>query len=232
MNFDNESQEIYDQLYQNSIQQIQSGKIDIDRYLLDKQNDYRRGISLIIRPNAEVKNQIVKFQEELRAVDENQYYQPKTDLHITLLSVISAYDGFRLENIDAKHYSNIIRECLRDKSRNIVKFKGVTTSSGAVMIQGFDLQNKLNLMRENLRHAFNRSRLTDSIDVRYSIKTAHITAVRFMHSLKNSKDYSDIIKKYRDYDFHSFQASELEFVFNDWYQSKNTVKILEKFRIL
>ncbi len=78
MIFDIESKNIYDELYQNSIQNIQGGKNDIDFNLVDKKNDKRRGITLLIRPDEDIKNQIIKFQKELFEIDENQYYQPES----------------------------------------------------------------------------------------------------------------------------------------------------------
>lgn len=231
MIFDIESKNIYDELYRNSIQNIQEGKNDIDFNLVDKKNDKRRGITLLIRPDKETENQIIKFQKELFEIDENQYYQPEPDLHITILSVISCYDGFELEKIDIVKYSDIIQNSLVDDNDFSINFKGVTTSTNAIMIQGFCTNSRLSEIRQNLRNDFKKSNLQNSVDSRYFIKTSHITSVRFITKLKNPKSYSQIINRYREFKFGSFKPKEFEFVYNDWYQSNQIVKVLKSFSL-
>lgn len=231
MIFDIESKNIYDELYQNSIQNIQGGKNDIDFNLVDKKNDKRRGITLLIRPDEDIKNQIIKFQKELFEIDENQYYQPEPDLHITVLSVISCYDGFELNKIDIGRYSKIIQNSLIDNNDFFITFKGVTTSTNAIMIQGFCTNSRLSEIRQNLRNGFKKSDLENSIDSRYIIKTSHITSVRFITKLKNPKSYSQIINKYREFNFGNFKPKEFELVYNDWYQTNEIVKVLKSFSL-
>ncbi|MCU7618493.1 2'-5' RNA ligase family protein [Chryseobacterium sp. PBS4-4] len=231
MDFKNEAQEIYDQLYHTSKHFIRSGKIDIDQNLVHKKKDQRRGLSIIVRPDEHAANEISKFQEKLRSVDDGQYFQPIADLHTTILSVISAYDGFKLENIDPEQYSNVICESLKDHKPFTLTIHGVTCSEGAIMIQGFNHDERLQMLRENLRQSFQQSRLKNSIDSRYSLKTAHLTAVRYLRTLKDPLTYDHLIEKYRDYDFGAFEVSELEFVYHDWYQSRKIVKILRKIKL-
>lgn len=226
-----EAQEIYDQLYIRSKYHIRSGKIDIDQHLPDKNSDHRRGISIILRPDEKTANEIEKFQKEMQTVDNGQYFQPGTDLHITVLSVITAYDGFTLSEIDSEQYSGIISESLTDQKKISISLQGVTCSAGAVMIQGFDKSGGLQLTRENLRKAFKDSEIEHSSDSRYTLKTAHITAIRFMQALKDPQSYDDLIKKYRNHYFGSFEVAELDFVFHDWYQTNETLQVLQKIRL-
>ena len=226
-----EAQEIYNQLYHSSKHILRSGKIDIDKNLHGLENDNRRGLSIILRPDGNTANQIERFQDEMQKIESRQYYQPKTDLHITVLSIITAYEGFKMEQIDLEHYINIISEILKHQERFSILLQGVTCSQGAVMIQGFDESGSLQIIRENIKQAFKNSRLKDSLDSRYNLKTAHFTVARFMKLLKDPQSYYEIIEKYRDHYFGSFEVAELDFVYHDWYQSTDKLQILKKLKL-
>lgn len=226
-----EAQEIYNQLYHSSKHILRSGKIDIDKNLHGLENDNRRGLSIILRPDGNTANQIERFQDEMQKIESRQYYQPKTDLHITVLSIITAYDGFKLEQIDIEHYSNIISDALKNHKKFSISLQGVTCSTGAVMIQGFDESGSLQIIRENIKQAFKHSRLKDSLDSRYNLKTAHFTVARFMKLLQDPQSYYEIIEKYRNHYFGSFEVAELDFVYHDWYQSTDKLQILKKLKL-
>lgn len=226
-----EAQEIYNQLYNSSKHHIRSGETDIDQNLLDKENDHRRGLSIILRPDEKTANQIKRFQDEMQKIDNKQYYQPKTDLHITVLSIITACDGFKIKQIDLEHYLNTISDALKDQEKFSISLQGVTCSRGAVMVQGFDGSGSLQLLRESIKQAFEHSNIKDSLDSRYPLKTAHFTVARFMHLLKDPRSYYEIIKKYRDQYFGSFEVAELDFVYHDWYQSNDRLQILKKVKL-
>lgn len=61
----NDLKEHYNNLYNESINNIYSDKYEIDN-LIDSNSDKRFGITLIIRPSNEVKENIQKFIEELK----------------------------------------------------------------------------------------------------------------------------------------------------------------------
>lgn len=226
-----EAQEIYNQLYHSSKHFLRSGAIDIDQNLLDKNNDHRRGLSIILRPDENTANQMERFQDEMRAIDDRQYYQPKNDLHITVLSVITACDGFTKEQIDLEPYLNIISHALKNQKKFSISLEGVTCSTGAVMIQGFDVSGSLQLLRGNVKQAFKHSNVKDSLDSRYPLKTAHFTVTRFMQLLTDPQSYYEVVRKYRDHYFGSFEVAELDFVYHDWYQSSDTLQILKKVKL-
>ena len=100
------------------------------------------------------------------------------------------------------------------------------------MIQGFPLNNNINFIRENLRKYFKSSKLTNSIDKRYQIKTTHSTIIRFKNNLINPINFIELIEKYRDYNFGISNIKVLEFVFTDWYQRNKNNKALFTFKLL
>jgi len=220
----------YNSLYQESIEKI----ID-DTYLIDNQIDSsldnRFGITLLIRPSIQIKRSIHCFLEELRAIDSGQYYYPNSDIHITVMSIISCYSGFDLAAVLVPDYVEIIEKSLMGVNNFEINFKGITVSPSAIMITGFVNNNFLDDLRNNLRNNFKNSGLEESIDKRYSISTAHTTVVRFRKKIKNKEKLIETLEKYRDFNFGKFTVEKYNLVFNDWYQREQFVQELHQFKV-
>ena len=99
---------IYNQLYTNAIDKIQSDQYETDG-MIDSLDDKRFGITLIIKPNEQIKEEIQKFLVALRRIEPDQYYYPSSDIHITVLPIISCHDGFKLDQISIQNYADLIR---------------------------------------------------------------------------------------------------------------------------
>lgn len=220
-------QEHYNELYKKSSNAILAGNFKLDSQI-NNISDSRFGITLLIRPSDEIKANIQSFLDELKAIDPEQYYYPDSDLHITVMGIISCYDGFSLNKIKIKEYLEIIQQSMVELDTIEIEFRGVTASPSALMIQGFPTDESLNNFRDKLRENFKKSTLEQSIDSRYAIATAHSTVMRFQEKLQNPEKLIDVVKKYRDYNFGEFQVENLELVYNDWYQrEKNTIHLAE-----
>ena len=76
--------EHYRKLYSESIDKISSDKYEIDN-LIDSTLDQRFGITLLIRPSDQVKNNIQELLNKLKIVEPKQYYYPNSDIHITTM---------------------------------------------------------------------------------------------------------------------------------------------------
>jgi 2'-5' RNA ligase len=221
--------EHYNLLYKEGIDKIVSDTYKIDR-LIDSETDRRFGLTIVIRPSAAVKNNIQQFLDELKKIEPNQYYYPSSDIHITVMSIISCYEGFEIDTIDLSKYINLIQKCLITENINI-QFKGLTASDSCIMVQGFMNNNYLNEIRDNLRVAFKNSNLEQSLDKRYSIQTAHSTVVRFKKQFEKKESFLETIEKYKNFDFGSFNVNKFELVSNDWYQREEFVRKLYDFEI-
>lgn len=220
----------YNQLFTDSAQTILNNKYTIDTKI-DAETDHRFGITLLIRPPEFIKNKIQSFLNELKKEDSTQYYYPNSDMHITVLSIISCYEGFKLEQIKPEEYIVVIQENLTVLQNLEINFNGITASNSAIMIQGFPTNDSLNSFRNLLRNAFQNSHLEQSIDSRYILFTAHSTICRFRKSIVDTKKIISLLEDYRMYDFGKFEVNELELVYNDWYQKKQKTQILHQFTI-
>lgn len=222
--------EHYERIWHDSLTNFNLGKFEIDP-MIDLASDTRRGITLLARPCKMVRDRIAEFTSELKEIEPNQYYYPSTDIHVTVMSIISCYPDFRIESIDRSAFIKRVRQSLHNIKTESIQFKGVTASTSCVMLKGFPIGGMLNLARKNLRAAFNQSDLEHSIDKRYAIKTAHSTVVRFKSKVSNSIRFLKVLDKYRDFDFGTSIIDNYELVFNDWYHRKDRTEVLHLFEM-
>ncbi|TDM51377.1 hypothetical protein [Aliivibrio fischeri] len=219
---------IYDEMWDSSYPKIESGQCDIDTLISDP-NDTRRGVTALAylqNNNNEVSRKITDFLCELRKVEPEQYYYPEEELHLTILSIISCISGFQLDNINDFSYVEIFKQCIQGPESIDIKFKGVTTSTSCVVIQGFPIGEGLNELRNKFRNRYKESSLHTTIDSRYRLSTAHVTAVRFTSQLINQQKVTDVLNRYRYFDFGTISFTEFELVFNNWYQNLSETKRL------
>ncbi|WP_435132846.1 2'-5' RNA ligase family protein [Formosa sp. A9] len=220
----------YNTLYQTARKCILENNYQLDA-LIDAEDDLRQGITLRICPPETVKNNIQTFLKTLKTVDGHQYYYPNSDIHITVMSIISCYSGFDSNQISVADYILEIESCLKTVQPFQIQFKGITASPSCVMIQGFLKDDTLNSFRNTLRKHFKRSALQQSLDVRYTIETAHATVVRFKSPIVHNTKFVKVLDDFRDFDFGTFTVQNIELVQNDWYQRKDKVNILNTFKI-
>lgn len=218
----------YKKLYNDLISKISNDNYEIDN-LLDSDKDNRFGITLLVRPSMEVKEQIQKFLEKIKKIEPDQYYYPNSDIHITVMSIISCYDGFDITKIDLPRYIGLIEKCLSDERDLNITLRGITASPSGIMVQGFMENEGLNNIRERLRKEFKNSYLEQSLDKRYSIQTAHSTIIRFKSELIKKEEFLKTLDQNIDYDFGTFRIEKFELVYNDWYQRDQYVKKIWEF---
>ncbi|GEL11601.1 2'-5' RNA ligase [Flavobacterium glycines] len=218
----------YNQLFTKSAQAISSNRYVLDSKI-DDENDHRFGITLLIRPLESIKNQIQSFLNELKKEDPAQYYYPNSDIHITVLSIISCRDGFSLSQINPSAYIALIQENIASLKNLEIHLNGITASDSTIMIQGFPSNDTLNSFRDALREAFKNSTVQRSIDSRYTLFTAHVSVCRFRKTIADTTKFISILEKYRKQDFGKFTVDNVELVCNDWYQRKEKTQILHTF---
>lgn len=218
----------YNQLFTESSKAILDNNYVIDTKI-DAESDNRFGVTLLIRPPELIKNKIQSFLNELKKEDPTQYYYPNSDMHITVLSIISCYDGFGLNQINPEAYIAIILENLAALQDLEINLNGITASNSTIMVQGFPTNDSLNSFRDLLRKAFQNTSLEKSIDSRYTLFTAHISVCRFRKPITDTTKLVSLLEKYRKTDFGKFEVKEIELVHNDWYQKKEKAQILHQF---
>lgn len=221
----------YNNLYKNSLQVFSSQGVEVD-YNIDNPKDDRYGLTLIVRPDENTREKILTFTDELSKIDPLQYYYPSSDIHITLLSIISCTAGLKLENIEVSDYIDLINKQLRGIESFKLNMEGITASPSCIMVRGYPADDTLNSIRDRLRSAFEQSNLQQSLDQRYLLQTAHATVVRFRQPLTQKSLFLEKIENFRDQNFGTFEVQKVELVYNDWYQRSRNVQLLHSFELV
>lgn len=203
--------------------QLARGAADLDP-LIDSPLDDRRGITLLARPPAAIAAAIEAVLADFRRIEPAQYYYPASDVHLTILSIISCYSGFSLDVIAPAAYQQAVQAIVQEGRPFGLTYAGLTASPGGIMVQGFPQGDGLHNLRNATRKRFQNSGLPQSIDQRYRLQTAHSTVIRFRRPLANPDQLVAAIEKYKQHFIGTFEVNTLELVYNDWYQrARNTV---------
>jgi len=195
----------YNTLYDQSWEALLQNQATLDAYL-NGQYDNRFGITLLLRLDGPIIDQIQHFQEAQKAIEPEQYYYPRSDIHVTVLSIISCYDGFQLEQIHPDAYVEVIQRVVHQIQPFPLRFSGITASQSAVMVQGFYDRETLDTFRNGLREGFKETRLQQSIDRRYAIETAHSTISRFRQPFNQPESFLALLNRYRNHDFGTMEV--------------------------
>jgi 2'-5' RNA ligase len=221
--------QIYEQLWREAVAAFERGEPLLDPHLPGKTNDWRRGVTLALRPSAAVLARAKAFSDRLAADFPGQYVYQLEELHVTVLAIISGSALWRQEFRQLATYRAIVREVLRRHHSFKLDFRGITASPGAVMIQGFPLDEGLANLRADLRHSFVRAGFGRALDRRYAISAAHITTMRFCQAQADWPRLAAWLQEFRTTDFGEMDVPTLQLIWGDWYASAKTMRILEAY---
>ncbi|GAB2542539.1 2'-5' RNA ligase family protein [Rufibacter soli] len=218
----------YQSLWENAEQHFSAADYELDDQI-DSPHDTRRGITLLARPKEPVRENIQNFLQDMSQLEPDLYYYPPTDFHITLLTIISCYPGFTLDQVQPQAYIDVVEQALRPIKKFKVVFMGVSASPSCVMVQGFPLGDELGKLREKVRMLFQSSVLLQSIDQRYTLQTAHSSLIRLPKPPAHPQAFLNKLREYRRQFFGSTEIRQVELVFNDWYQRRVNTQTLATF---
>jgi 2'-5' RNA ligase len=215
---------LYSNIHAEGVKALRDGKENIDYYLRRMEQDSRRGLALLVNLSGHISNNFGFLVKEMKAIEPKQYYYPETDLHMTVLDLISASANCHIDEDLKNKAMQIINFAILDSKPFEIEFRGIVLSNGAILIKGYYSEG-LSELRDNIR------RLAPQYDFelkeRYQSISAHVTIGRFASKLENPEIFIRKIEAYRDYPIGVIQVNQLELVIHDWYNSRKNV--LQKF---
>ncbi len=219
-------------MWDNFEQVIKAGTYQTDK-LIDSPSDNRRGITTLsyLRGSTPLTENISNFLNDLKSLEPEQYYPAISELHVTVLTIITCYENFHISDSEGQDYAEVFKEAVQSVSPFELKFKGVTASPSCILLQGIMQGESLNELRNSLRTGLKKSKLQFGKDARYNIATAHSTVVRFKQPLHNANQLFELLKKYREYNFGTHTVGSVRLVTNDWYLKENNTKLLAEVKL-
>ncbi len=217
-----ELENLYTQINSKGKIAIRSGAEKIDPTLQDIRNDGRRGLSLLINIPDSITEAIQMIQNEIHRIEPDQYFYPKDDLHLTVLTFISAVENFWIGEDSIERYRQLIQKAIKGIRPFSIKYQGIILSEAAIMMKGY-YERELQSLRDKLR--INAAKADIILKERYQSISAHSTIVRFQKNLQNKNRLLAIIEEYQNYYFGTVNVAELDLVVHDWYNSKKEMNI-------
>ena len=106
---------IYDEMWRNFSKAIETNQYQYDP-LVNNPNDTRRGITALsyLRHNKSLTTEVSNFLQQIKIKEPEQYYQPVSDLHLTVLSIVTCTENFYLSDSSALDYAEIFKEAVRN----------------------------------------------------------------------------------------------------------------------
>lgn len=224
-------QSIYDRLWQEATAAWATGGLRADLNLRNGTKDPRRGITLAARPDADVQNRVEAFLREAAAICPGQHVYQPAELHLTVLAVIPGSESWRQEIHHLPACRKVLDEVLRDRPAFSVKFRGVTVSPEAVLVQGFPQDNILTRLRDDLRCALRQGGAGENLDRRYKITAAHLTVMRFSNPGADWKRLLEFLQAQRETDFGEAHFQSLQLIWSDWCASAGVVRTLREYAL-
>jgi 2'-5' RNA ligase len=224
-------QRIYEQLWSKTKAALESGGLRVDPLLRGKTGDPRRGATLVARPDTGVRDRVETFLREAAAICPGQHFYQPAELHVTVLAVIPGSESWRKEIRRLPACRTALNEVLKNCRAFSVKFRGVTVSPEAVLIQGFPQDDVLARLRDELRSALQNRGAGENLDRRYKITAAHLTVMRFANPKADWKRLLDFLSAHRETDFGETRFQSLQLIWNDWCASAKTVRVLREYQL-
>lgn len=219
----------YEGLWRTALASFQAGTVAIDPLLASGKADRRRGLTVIIRPERAVVGRFSEVAQALARAEPGQYYYPPGDYHVTLLPLFTATEDHEPFLARTPAYLEAVDHALRGASPFDLRFRGLTASAGAIMVQGFPRDHTLERLRERVRERLREAGLGRTLDGRYRLETAHVTIMRFQRPPRQLPQFVEQLNSYQGYDFGETRVRELYLVENDWYQSAARVKVVKRY---
>jgi 2'-5' RNA ligase len=220
---------IYKLLWKDNFPAITRGDVDIDPFLSNPRKDKRRGLTLIFRPSDELAESILSFVSEIKQIEPDQYFYDRTNLHFTVLPLFTATTDYLRNYACLPEFEDAVTAAVRDMPAFTIQITGLTVSRGAVLVCGYPDSETLNDIRNKLRLSLANKCLSDGLDKRYRLITAHSTVVRFSSQLRDPGGFSEFILENRNHNFGLFMVKELQLVKNDWFMTQKHTPIIARY---
>ena len=141
---------VYQQMWHSGWPLINANQVKQDPYLNGKA-DTRRGITLLARIKSPVCESFSGFLAKMQQLEPEQYYYPMSDMHVTVLSVLSCQAGYQVALEDIPHYVELIQNIVNKTPCFNIEFKGITLADSGVIVCGYVADDSLAELRSAIR---------------------------------------------------------------------------------
>lgn len=221
----------YREIADRADKQFALGAVRLDPYLLDRDGDKRRGLSVIARPDRDVLGRLTAVLGELAELEPAQYLYRPAEIHLTVLTLVKSSDQFESRRRDIPQFEDITRRLAMDTPPIDVSFTGLMATPDGVIVKGYPRDGTLREFRDRLRAEIQAAGLGASMDIPYAIKIAHCTILRFRTPLNNLATFRNKLNGLSDIPLGTVAIGQIDLVTHDWYISTGRTECIASYRL-
>ena len=210
---------LYTKIHAENYPVVAAGNETVDTLLKHPECDGRRGLTLLITLDVANARKITALADEFKAIEPDQYYYPASDLHVTVLDVISAHEGFLRDDRQIERFNRLIEQAIAGIAPFELYFEGTMVSSIGILTKGF-YREGLQDIRARVREVA-RAEGTEFRE-RYQSISAHVTLMRFTTAIKNRSRFLSAVDRCRNLKLGGMVVNGLSLVIHDWYNREKT----------
>jgi 2'-5' RNA ligase len=212
--------DLYARIHTQGIRLLAEGRIPGDPYLEAdrgtgdnvRPDDRRRGLALLIPlvPSEALR----ALLDDWRGRFPEWYVYPDRDLHVTVVSLISARDGYAPGEEEVRQYQDCVRAALEPIPPFTIAFEGIIASPTGLLLKGYYEQG-LDTMRTRIRAEAARRGLP--LLERYETLSAHVSLARYIRPETDREKVESLVQEYENHAFGEYPVQDLVLVHHDWY---------------
>lgn len=216
-------------------EKVLKGEVKVEKALINKKLDKATGLNLIVKlPRKNVLDIQNKVYKPLKDVIPGQYYYPLSDLHITFLDILPHRDDFKISKQELNKYLSVLDDFFAKATCFEVEFIGVFAAKIGVGVMGFPVDNKLNVVRNQLRNRLVDAGLRNEEDRKYVLESAHIMCIRFIKKISPNvgKRLIDFVEKNRETQISRVKFSSVLFNISGRFDKKKKIKVIKEYMLV
>ena len=211
---------LYTRMHTDSCIDIVNTGVRPDEFLRNPEADGRFGLTLLIEIDSGITGSLFSIIEEIKRFEPDQYYYPATDLHITVLDLIAAHEGFRCDEMEIEAFCSMAFDVVKEVAPFDILFKGLILSLTGVLVKGYYRQG-LPTLRDRIRREAGKRRIV--LRERYQSISAHASLMRFSSPLADRERLLQFMERSGERSIGRMTVRNCTLVIHDWYNRRKAV---------
>ncbi len=161
-------------------------------------------------------------------LEPDQYYFPRSDLHITVFEFVSARPDYLAHEPHLEIFRAVCQKVLANWGSFEISLRGTVFTRTSGIVAGID-NDRLIEIRSELRSELH-SRGVQPLE-RYESRSAHVSFMAFRESLRSPEKFLALVEATKDLDLGRIHVSEMELVEQDWFSRAANRRTLGTYRL-
>ena len=221
--------ETYDAITARGDAAVTDSRIVTDPFLVDPSADRRTGLSVVARPDAELRDRLVGMAKHLNSLEPGQFPYGAENIHVTVLNLLETMEPRADRSVLIDRFTPIVETMIAGCGPFAIRFSGVLLAPDCVLVKGYPMGSGLENLRNSLRREVRASGLDHLVETGYRHVTAHSTIFRFRTQPADPTRFRARIADLADTDLGRCTIATIQLIEHDWYLSASRTRVVAEF---